>query len=135
MALGQQSGPPAGARLVQQLVDLVVAAGFDDLRDARHPLGLTQRQAGGKFTVAECEDLIARLAAQTEGKQTECEQPTAAETAPGAAAVPPAMKETVVTRTRTAQERDAARATALQRVPTEMLAGELQRRGWIVIEP
>lgn len=131
MALGQQSGPPAGSRLVQQLVDLVVAAGFTDLRDARHPLGLTQRQAGGKFTVGECEELIARLAEQTEERAD-----TPVEVATPKPEVERSPKSTAtVAKQRTAEERDAARANALQRIPTEMLAGELQRRGWVVLEP
>src|SRR3546814_8444200 len=61
MAFGQQSGPPATHRQVQQLTELLQAAGHSDFRDAHHPLGLTQRQAGGKFTRDEADDLIARL--------------------------------------------------------------------------
>ena len=61
MAFGQQSGPPATGRQVRELVDLVVAAGHVDLRDARHALGLTQRQAGGKFTRDEAQTLIDQL--------------------------------------------------------------------------
>src|SRR3546814_16675817 len=66
MAFGQQSGPPATHRQVQQLTELLQAAGHSDFRDARHPLGLTQRQAGGKFTRDEAADLIARLEAEAE---------------------------------------------------------------------
>ena len=58
MAFGQQpSGPPASAKQVQQLLSLVRAAGHVDFRDARGALGLTQRQAGGKFSRDEAEVL------------------------------------------------------------------------------
>ena len=36
-------------------------AGHADFRDARGPLGFTQRQAGGKFTRDEAEQLIAHF--------------------------------------------------------------------------
>ena len=47
MAFGQQAGPPATARQVSELLDLVQQAGHADFRDARGALGLTQRQAAG----------------------------------------------------------------------------------------
>ena len=50
MAFGQPSGPPARARQVQELLGLLLEAGHVDFRDARGPMGFTQRQAGGKFT-------------------------------------------------------------------------------------
>ena len=49
MAFGQQSGPPATAKQVQELLSLLHEAGHADFRDARGPMGFTQRQAGGKF--------------------------------------------------------------------------------------
>ena len=49
MAFGQQSGPPASSRQVQELLALVQGAGHSDFRDARGPMGFTQRQAGGRF--------------------------------------------------------------------------------------
>ncbi len=61
MAFGQQSGPPATARQVQELVALLHEAGHVDFRDARGPMGFTQRQAGGKFTRDEAEAFISRL--------------------------------------------------------------------------
>ncbi len=63
MAFGQASGPPAGARQVERIEELLARAGFDSVREARHPYGLTQRQAGGKFTIAEADLLIERLEA------------------------------------------------------------------------
>ena len=58
MAFGQAAGPPAGGRQMRDLEALIEAAGHSDFRDARGPLGLTQRQANGKFTRDEAEALI-----------------------------------------------------------------------------
>ena len=108
MAFGQYAGPPASGRQIQELLELVRGAGHTDFRDARGPLRLTQRQAAGKFTVDEAEALIAQLQdAEHDGDRPE------AEPAP---------------RLSTAEQ-------AIRRIPTERLAAELQRRGWIVMEP
>jgi len=112
MPFGQQPGPPATARQVQRLTALVVSAGHSDLRDARGPLGLSQRQAGGRFTRDEADDLIARLEAEAEGQA-----------GPGDQAPPPGDR------------REAERIGALRSMPGELLAAELQRRGWVVMEP
>ena len=123
MAFGQQSGPPATARQVRQLEELLSAAGHFDFRDARGPLGLSQRQAGGRFTRDEADELIARLEAESEL---------------GVGAVAPAAAPTRSTPPRTAatgSSPTARRDAALARVPAEVLAAELQRRGWIVVEP
>ena len=61
MAFGQQAGPPATGRQVQQLLALLQDAGHDGFRDARGPMGFTQRQAGGKFTRDEADAFIAQL--------------------------------------------------------------------------
>ena len=94
MAFGQQSGPPATAKQVQELLGLLQGAGHSDFRDARGPMGFTQRQAAGRFTRDE------------------------ATASPSTAAV-----------------RLTAAEQALRRMPAEQLAAELQRRGWIVMEP
>lgn len=109
MAFGQQSGPPASARQVQELVQLLREAGHVDFRDARGPMGFTQRQAGGKFTRDEAEAFISRL--QEAG---------------------PAPDEPVV---RQRAPRPTAPAPSLLRVSDEQLASELRRRGWTVTEP
>ena len=109
MAFGQQSGPPAPARQVQELLALLQDAGHVDFRDARGPMGFTQRQAAGKFTRDEATAFIEQLqAAQDSGDA-------------------PAPAEPKV-RLSTAEQ-------ALRRVPAEQLAAELQRRGWVVLEP
>ena len=109
MAFGQQLGPPAGANKVRELLALLQDAGHSDFRDARGPMGFTQRQAGGKFTRDEVEVFIDQLqeAAQNES------QPS-----------PP-----------TRAVRLSAAERGLRDVSSELLAAELQRRGWIVIEP
>ena len=61
MAFGQQSGPPATAKQVQELLSLLHEAGHTDFRDARGPKGFTHRQAGGKFSRDEAAALIEQL--------------------------------------------------------------------------
>lgn len=123
MAFGQQSGPPATARQVKQLRELIAAAGHVDFRDARGPLGLTQRQAGGRFTRDEADDLIARLEAEAEGTAG------TASSAPGEGDSSGSVPAPVFNR------RADERAKDLHKLPTEVLAAELQRRGWVVMEP
>ncbi|HEY7938331.1 MAG TPA: hypothetical protein VID05_00785 [Acidimicrobiales bacterium] len=109
MAFGQQSGPPAPARQVQELLALLQDAGHVDFRDARGPMGFTQRQAAGKFTRDEATAYIEQLqAAQDSGDAPVPAQPAV---------------------------RLSAAEQALRRVPAEQLAAELQRRGWVVLEP
>ena len=109
MAFGQQSGPPAPANKIRELLSLLQDAGHTDFRDARGPMGFTQRQAAGKFTRDEADAFIEQLeeAAHNEG-------PT------------PSPAPSI---------RPSAAERALRDVPSELLAGELQRRGWIVAEP
>lgn len=118
MAFGQQAGPPATGKQVQELLALVEAAGHEGFRAARHPLGLTQRQANGKFTRDEAQELIDRLLAVE-----------AAETGDGTPPVPVEERVTPSDRKR------ATLADQLRRVPDELLAAELQRRGYAVIQP
>src|SRR5438045_6593118 len=109
MVFGQQPGPPASAKQVQELLKLLKVVGHSDFRDARGPMGFTQRQAAGKFTRDEAAEFIDRL------QETGCEG--SAPVAPGGAV------------------RQSATTQALRQVPAEQLAAELQRRGWPVTEP
>ncbi len=123
MAFGQPSGPPASAKQVKELLELLVAAGHADFKDARGPMGFTQRQAGGKFTRDEADEFISRL-------QEEAELAEAAEAAgqlpePAAAPVVPRQKPTA----------KPSASRSLAKVPSEELAAELQRRGWAVVQP
>jgi hypothetical protein len=118
MAFGQSPGPAASPRQVQRLLDLLRAAGYRDFRDARGPMGFTQRQGGGKFTRDEAATLIERLEQETdEGAGNGDHVVTDHHDAPALAP------------RRTAIDR------ALTRAPAAALAAELQQRGWIVIEP
>ena len=129
MAFGQQPGPPASARQMQELLELLRRAGHADLRDARGPLGLTQRQAGGRFTRDEAAAFIERLQGEEERAATDEGEPAppapvdrrARPRAPGNARARPGMLS--------------AAEQALRRVPSEQLAAELERRGWIVSDP
>jgi hypothetical protein len=109
MAFGQQSGPPASTKQVQELLSLLHDAGHSDFRDARGPMGFNQRQAGGKFTRDEADAFIEQL------QEGESDAPP-----------PPASVPTT---------RPSIDDRALRRMPAELLATELERRGWIVIGP
>ena len=109
MAFGQSAGPPASGRRVNALLELLQNAGHSDFRDARGPMGFSQRQAAGKFTQEEVEAFINELeTAEHEGRA-----PTPAKPAPNLS----------------------SGARLLQSLPAEELAAELQRRGWVVMEP
>src|SRR5215207_4594642 len=113
MAFGQAAGPPANPRRVAELAALLAAQGYDSFREARHPFGLTQRQAGGKFTNAEVDQLIEAL--QAAGDDAE--------------EVAPATPAPVDARRRSRQEELAVTLDA------EVLATELVNRGWCCIAP
>jgi len=133
MAFGQPSGPPATARQLRDLTALVEAAGHTGFRDARGPLGLTQRQAGGRFTQDEAEALIARLEAEAEEHGDGGGDGDEDEDGDGP------TRDTPVAARRTAPGAPGARATTLaeqlRRVPEELLVDELRRRGWTLIPP
>lgn len=112
MAFGQSSGPPATARQVAELLELVQAAGHADFRDARGPMGLTQRQAAGKFTRDEAAAFIEQLQDEAHATQSDV-----------------AVSDVVEPARRTKAEQ------AARGLSDEVLAAELQRRGWIVVEP
>ena len=109
MAFNQSAGPPANARQIERLLELLRKAGHDDFRSARGPMGFTQRQGNGKFTRDEADALIAKL----EGDDHDPTAPS--------------------------QPQPSARLTnderAVKSITSGVLAAELQRRGWIVMEP
>lgn len=109
MTFGRPTGPPASHRQVQSLLQLLNDAGHVDFRDARGPMGFTQRQAAGKFTREEADAYIAQLEEALEA---------------GDKPVRP-----------TPSPRLSSAERALREVSTQRLAAELQRRGWIVVEP
>jgi hypothetical protein len=109
VAFGQQPGPPASPRQLQELTSLLAEAGHTGFRDARGPMGFTQRQAAGRFTREEATAFIDQL-------QDAELQPSAAAAA-GSVVVP------------SAEDR------AMGRIPSHRLAAELRRRGWTVTKP
>lgn len=109
MAFGQPSGPPATAKQVHELLTLLQQAGHRDFRDARGPLGFTQRQSTGKFSRDEATSFIERL------QDGEVEESIPV---PAAPMVGPFEA-----------------AEAMRDLPAERLAAELRRRGWLVVEP
>ena len=114
MSFGQ-TAPPATAKQVQYLQALVEKAGHTGFRDARGPLGLTQRQASGKFTRDEASTLIDRLLQAEPGsvdpEGTSFEQASAAD------------------------RLESERIQALRGMPASLLADELHRRGWTTTAP
>jgi hypothetical protein len=112
MAFGQVSGPPASHNQLRELTELLQAAGHSDFRDARGPMGFTQRQANGKFTRDEADEFIAAL--QEAAEETPSPPPAPAKPTPPRAGTPEAQ---------------------LAKFSDEQLAAELQRRNWVVMEP
>ena len=138
MAFGQQGGPPATARQLRELTALLEQAGYAGFRDARGPLGFTQRQGNGKFTADEAAAIIERLEAGAEGAAG-----PAAELQPPEPPEPPEprvsarpRRPVAPVRTPTSAVATTARLIALVKdVPPAILAAELERQGWIVVPP
>jgi hypothetical protein len=127
MAFGQSAGPAATGKQIRELLELLEAAGHSDFRDARGPMGFTQRQAGGKFTRDEADEFIEKLETEIHG-----DGPPPGSHAPSAERAP---KPTPSAPKAAAPKKRAASSIALDAVPVEDLAAELQRRGWVVLEP
>jgi hypothetical protein len=132
MAFGQVSGPPATGKQLQELLGLLHEAGHSDFRDARGPMGFTQRQAGGKFTRTEAEAFIDQL---REAAEAEAEADEIVGSAPAPSAPSPAAAPSPNARPKQPAVRLTAGEMAMRRIPSEQLAAELQRRGWVVMEP
>ena len=118
MAIGQPSGPPASAKQMRDLLELLNKAGHTDFRDARGPMGFNQRQAGGRFTRDEADAFIAQLEEWADIAES-------ADAAPTPVAPSPQVLKPKVT----------AAEKSLKSVPSDVLAAELRKRGWIVMEP
>lgn len=144
MAFGQQNGRPATGRQVQTLAELLSAAGYADFRDARGPMGFTQRQAGGKFTANEADAFIEQLEAEAEEGAGDADAPVA-EAGAGPRVTPVPKRGAGVTRaasverpkpdTTVTERREARQAVLVRDLPAKVLARELERRGWILIPP
>jgi hypothetical protein len=143
MAFGQVSGSPASAKQVRELLDLLQAAGHSDFRDARGPMGFTQRQAGGKFSRDEAQAFIDQLEEEAEDSQPASSSPPAVSKAvPKVAAKPKASapKPTVAARPAPAPAAEPSgrpltpMERALRAATGDQLADELRRRGWRTVE-
>ena len=128
MSFGQ-SAPSASPKQIAYLLSLVKQAGHDGFRDGRGPLGLTQRQAAGKFSKSEASTLIDLLlngeASDDHGGGGRHDSGTGTN---GATAI---SGERISATERLALDR----ADLLRGMPAELLAGELERRGWAVSAP
>jgi len=105
---------------VAELAELLEARGFDSFKEARHPFGLTQRQAAGKFTSGEVDELIDRLAGEAEVE------------AAGTAASP--AGETAVETPDQRRRRERAEEIVVK-LDADVMATELVNRGWCCIPP
>ncbi len=121
MAFGQAAGPPATHKQLDELLDLLMKAGFESFKEARYPMDFTQRQAGGKFTREEADAFIEKMQERAEMEDM---------------SIAPVVgfQKKSTTKAQTATKRSPA-SQALSKYPAEELAAELQRRGWIVAEP
>lgn len=91
-------------------------------------MGFTQRQAGGKFTRDEADTFISQLETEAEFDSVIAE------------AVNPTPAPTVTPRPKKSSKAAAAAVSAaddhdLAGASDSRLAAELQRRGWVVMEP
>jgi len=135
MAFGQTSGPPAGARQIEQLSELLEGAGFSSFREARHSFGLNQRQAAGKFTVSEASELIERLEAAEIVRRAESGLPADDPVAEPVANVGRSDTASPTTSAGAAAGRARRRAELLGGLEDSVIAAELERRGWCCIPP
>jgi len=109
MAFGQAAGPPATHKQLDELLDLLMDAGFESFKEARYPMDFSQRQAGGKFTRGEADEFIEKMQERSEIEDE---------------SIAPVAK----------LKKPSPANQALRKFPAEELAAELQRRGWIVAE-
>ncbi|MCP5028261.1 MAG: hypothetical protein GY929_18445 [Actinomycetia bacterium] len=119
MAFGQSTGPAASHRQMAELLELLQQEGYDGYRDARGPMGFTQRQGNGKFTSGEADQFIAQLHQQNEDGG-DPPQPVG----PAKSAAKPAEEP--------AGKPAPRKKTTLRDIPDEILVKEMRRRGWAV---
>ncbi|MCP3974645.1 MAG: hypothetical protein GY720_09145 [bacterium] len=144
MAFGQSSGPPATGKQLNELLELLDAAGHSDFRDARGPMGFTQRQAGGKFTRDEADAFMEQLQSELygDGPPAHSTPPASTRATPRPSKIARRQPKTSTSQTkrspstkRSSSAKRSSSEAALEDVSTEDLAAELQRRGWVVLEP
>ena len=141
MAFGQAAGPPASAKQLEHLAALLAEAGYDSFREARHPFGLNQRQASGRFTGAEASELIEQLEAGEGAEGPEGDEPPPTSRVPKRAA--PAPRPTARRPARPVAPppggvggtAEVGAGDVVTAFPDELLAEELVRRGWTCTPP
>lgn len=126
MAFGQAVGPPASPKRVAELAAALEARGFDTFREARHRIGLTQRQAAGKFTNAEVDELLARLEAEDDDGEPVAPSKVVSSSTSTTATAP------IDAGARRQRARD---EELVVRLDADLLATELVNRGWCCIPP
>lgn len=112
---------------------LLENAGYTTFRDARGPMGFTQRQGGGKFTDDEAAAFIEQLEAEAEGGDSGA--PSDPAVTPAAASLRKGTPAKAIVGGSATERREARQATVLRDMPAKLLAADLERRGWIVIPP
>ena len=95
-------------------------------------MGFTQRQAGGKFTRDEADTFIAQLESEAEFDAAISDAVSDAPALPETRPVVPRPKKAA---SAPAVSRQRGADPDLSAVSDAHLAAELQRRGWIVMEP
>jgi hypothetical protein len=113
MAFSDPAGPPASARRIEELAERLDVLDLGTFREARHQIGLNQRQAKGRFTEDEVEHLLVLL----DGVESR-EQAIAALNPNSGASVSASGSRSLVAA-----------------VPDKVLADELTSRGWCCIAP
>lgn len=128
MAFGQASGPPARAKDIDHLAEQFEQAGFSSFREARHQFGLTQRQAAGKFTSGEVTELLARLEAAAAGSEPDppLHERLIVDLEPAVAVAPNPAR---------ADRRQQQSKLTIAGLPDDLMATELELRGWTCIPP
>ncbi len=101
--------------------------GYGTLREARHRLNLSQRQANGKFSIAEATSLIDQLELETQQGEADT---AAQDRAPGTQRRTPDSAAV-----RADHRRSDALDELLAAASSQALADELARRGWACISP
>jgi hypothetical protein len=112
------SSPPASPKQVAYLLALIRKAGHASFADARGPLGFSQKQGRGKFTVPEASELIDRLLQDPTGESFD------------ALEIVRTRKDEIAE-----QRRLADQGRIVRGLPADVLADELRLRGWTVHEP
>lgn len=135
MAFGQSAGPPASPKRVAELAAALEALGFDTFKEARHRVGLNQRQAAGKFTNAEIDELLERLEEQGIDGDGGGAGSGPSVDAPARATRRVATPKATSTAAAPDRRQRARDEELVVRLDADLMATELVNRGWCCIPP